>query len=71
MRRFELVDEYLDEVVGAVHTVRAEGDGMLAQLLDLALFGDMASLHAAAEQDVDPGPIPVLDDIKRRVADPA
>jgi glucose/mannose-6-phosphate isomerase len=70
MRRFDLVDEYLDEVVGAVHTVRAEGEGLLAQLFDLALFGDMTSLHAAAEQDVDPGPIPVLDDIKRRVADP-
>jgi glucose/mannose-6-phosphate isomerase len=70
MRRFDLVDEYLDEVVGAVHTVRAEGEGMLAQLLDLALVGDVVSLHAAVEQDVDPGPIPVLDDIKRRVAEP-
>jgi len=70
MRRFDLVDEYLDEVVGALHTVTAEGDGMLAQLFDLALFGDFASLYAAAEQDVDPGPIPVLEDVKRRLADP-
>lgn len=70
MRRFDLVDEYLDEVVGAVHTVRAEGDGMLAQLFDLALFGDFASLHAAVEQHVDPGPVPVLEDVKRRLAAP-
>lgn len=67
-RRFELVVEYLDEVVGAVHTVTAEGEGMLAQFLDLALVGDMASLHAAVEQGVDPGPVPVLDDLKTRLA---
>ena len=71
MRRFDLVDEYLDEVVGDVHTVRAEGEGVLAQLFDLALFGDLTSLYAAAEQDVDPGPIPVLDDVKRRLSEPS
>src|SRR5207302_10039650 len=40
MRRFELVFEMLDEVVAGVEQVRAEGDGQLAQLLDLALVGD-------------------------------
>ena len=30
----------MEEVVGAIHTVQAEGDGSLAQLLDLILFGD-------------------------------
>jgi glucose/mannose-6-phosphate isomerase len=64
------VEEYLDEVVGAVHHVTAEGDGMLAQFFDLALFGDVASLWAAAEQGVDPGPVPVLDDVKRRLGAP-
>ena len=67
-RRMAVVDELLDEVVGAVHTVVAEGDGMLAQLLDLVLVGDMVSLHAAAEQGVDPGPVPVRDEIEARVA---
>lgn len=66
-RRLEVVDELLDEVVGAVHSVEAEGDGMLAQLLDLILVGDFASLHAAAEQGLDPGPVPVLTDIEARV----
>ncbi|HEY6531602.1 MAG TPA: SIS domain-containing protein [Acidimicrobiales bacterium] len=66
-RRLAVVDELLDEVVGAVHTVRAEGEGMLAQLLDLALVGDFASLHAAAEQGVDPGPVPVLAEMESRV----
>jgi glucose/mannose-6-phosphate isomerase len=67
-RRLTVVDEILDEVVGAVHTVRAEGEGMLAQLLDLALVGDFTSLHVAAEQGVDPGPVPVVDEVAARVA---
>jgi len=66
-RRLDLVDELLDEVVGAVHSVAAEGDGMLAQLLDLVLVGDFTSLHAAAEQGVDPGPVPILADIEARI----
>jgi glucose/mannose-6-phosphate isomerase len=66
-RRLDVVDDLLDEVVGGVHTVVAEGDGMLAQLLDLVLVGDFTSLHAAAEQGLDPGPVPVLADIEARV----
>jgi len=68
-RRLTVVEELLDEVVGAVHTVVAEGEGALAQLLDLVLVGDLTSLHAAAEQGVDPGPVPVLADIRARVAE--
>ena len=68
-RRFELVDDVLGEVVGGVHQVVAEGDGPLAQLFDLVLFGDFVSLHLAYLAGVDPGPIPILDDLKRRMAD--
>ncbi len=63
-RRFELVDDLVSEVVGAVHDVGAEGDGPLAQLFDLILQGDLVSLHLAAQAGVDPGPIPALDYIK-------
>ncbi|MCB1010744.1 MAG: hypothetical protein KDB15_03680, partial [Microthrixaceae bacterium] len=50
-----------------VLTVRAEGDGPLAQFMDLTLIGDVASLHLAVALGVDPGPIPLLDDIKERL----
>lgn len=66
-RRFELVAEICDEVVADVHPVVAAGDGPLAQLMDLVLVGDLVSLHLAAAAGVDPGPIPVLDDIKARL----
>jgi glucose/mannose-6-phosphate isomerase len=63
-RRFDAADAVLDEVVAGIEEVRAEGDGQLAQLLDLVLFGDFVSLHLAAQEGVDPGPTPTLEDIK-------
>jgi glucose/mannose-6-phosphate isomerase len=67
-RRFELVGELMREVVADVVEVRAAGEGDLAQLLDLILFGDYVSLWMAVEAGVDPGPVPVLVDLKRALA---
>ena len=67
-RRFELTHDILDEVVHAVTEVRAEGEGALAQLFDLIIQGDFVSLHMAVEAGVDPGPIPVLLDLKAALA---
>ncbi len=63
-QRFELIREWTEEVVAGIEEVRAEGDGPLAQALDLVLFGDVVSLHLAYDAGVDPGPEPVLDSIK-------
>jgi glucose/mannose-6-phosphate isomerase len=68
MQRFELTRDLLSEVVAGVHDVVAEGDGALSQLFDLILQGDLVSLHLAAELDIDPGPIPVLEDLKRALS---
>lgn len=70
MRRFDLVAASLTEVVASIEEVRAEGDGALAQLMDLVLLGDFTSLHLAVQQGVDPGPIPVLDEMKAALARP-
>ncbi len=64
-RRFDVAEEVLREVMADVIEVRASGEGDLAQLLDLALIGDVVSLHMAANEGIDPGPIPVLDEVKR------
>lgn len=66
-RRFELVGEIMHEVVADVIEVQAEGDGDLAQLFDLILFGDYVSLWMAAGAGIDPGPVPVLVDLKRQL----
>src|SRR5918994_1723193 len=68
LRRFELVRDIMAEVVHDVIEVRAVGEGPLAQLFDLTLVGDMVSLHMAAQEGIDPGPIPVLDAIKGALA---
>lgn len=67
MRRFELAGDYLREVVGGIEEVHAEGEGDLAQLLDLILFGDFVSLYLAYQEGIDPGPVPVLADLKTRL----
>jgi glucose/mannose-6-phosphate isomerase len=63
-RRFAIVDEIVREVVAGILSVRAGGDGELAQLFDLMMVGDFVSLHLAYREGIDPGPVPVLDEIK-------
>jgi glucose/mannose-6-phosphate isomerase len=67
-RRFEVTEPLLDEVVASVHEVRAAGEGQLAQLLDLMLYGTFVSLELAAQEGIDPGPMGTLDEIKEQVA---
>ncbi len=69
MRRFDLVTEIMREVVAGVEVVEAEGEGELAQLMDLILFGDFTSLHMAAHAGIDPGPVPILDQLKKDLAE--
>ena len=69
-RRFELVGDILREVVADVIEVQAAGDGDLAQLLDLVLFGDYVSLWLAVYSGVDPGPVPILTDLKAALTGP-
>jgi glucose/mannose-6-phosphate isomerase len=55
----------------AVHTileVRAEGNSRLAQLLDLMYVGDWVSCYLALDNDVDPGPIDAIFQLKDRLA---
>lgn len=66
-RRFELVDDLTREALAGIEEVQAEGDGDLAQLLDLVLIGDFVSLHMAAAEGLDPGPVPVIEDLKQRL----
>jgi glucose/mannose-6-phosphate isomerase len=67
-RRFDLISEIMLEVVADVVAVWAEGSGPLAQFFDLVLFGDFVSLHLAGGAGVDPGPVPILVEIKERLA---
>ncbi len=69
-RRLGLFAEIVAEAVGDVVRVTAAGEGDLAGFFDLVAIGDVVSLHLAAREGVDPGPVPVLGEIKRRVREP-
>ena len=54
----------MEECVAQVLTVEAGGEGRLAQLLDLIHVGDWTSVYLALAQDVDPGPIDAIAQLK-------
>jgi glucose/mannose-6-phosphate isomerase len=66
--RFDGVRDIVDEAVHQVLRVEAEGEGRLAQLLDLMYLGDFVSCYLALDNDVDPGPIDAIAQLKQRLA---
>lgn len=66
-RRVAEVSQLVGSDVSGVVEVRAQGEGELAQLLDLMMVGDAVSLHLAAQDGIDPGPVTVLEELKRRL----
>jgi glucose/mannose-6-phosphate isomerase len=67
-RRFELVAQLLDEVMASMIEVHAQCADDLAAFFELSLFGDLVSMHLAAVEGTDPGPIPAVTDIKHSLA---
>jgi glucose/mannose-6-phosphate isomerase len=67
-RRFSYVEEKTLEVMNEVITVAAGGEGPVAQLFDLIYTGDITTLELAASEGLDPGPLPVVDDLKNWLA---
>ena len=69
-RRYEFTQRVFDSVRIAVpHAeLRAAGDGPMAQLFDLIYQVDVLSLRVAAAVQRDPGPIPVLTELKAFLA---
>jgi len=58
----DAVQAATDEVMADVFEVRAEGDNDLTRFFDLTLVGSLVSLHLAAREGVDPGPVPTVDE---------
>jgi hypothetical protein len=64
---FDAVAATTDEVMAGVEEVWAEGADDLGRLMDLVLLGELVSLHLAAREGVDPGPVPAIDDARSRL----
>lgn len=67
-RRFAITRALIEECVQQVLEVSAEGEGRLAQLLDLMYLGDWTSCYLALDNDIDPGPIDAITQLKARLA---
>jgi glucose/mannose-6-phosphate isomerase len=67
---FAAVTAATDEVMADVLEVEAAGDDDLTRFFDLAQVGQLVSLHLAAQEGVDPGPTPALDDAQAGAALP-
>jgi glucose/mannose-6-phosphate isomerase len=63
--RFAFTRSIIEETLVQVLEVRAEGEGRLAQLLDLMYVGSWASCYLALDHDVDPGPIEAILQLKK------
>ena len=69
-RRIDVTRDIIAEAVHQVVPVEAEGEGRLAQLLDLMYLGDWVSVYLATERGIDPGPIPAIATLKGILATP-
>ncbi|HEV7687689.1 MAG TPA: bifunctional phosphoglucose/phosphomannose isomerase [Acidimicrobiia bacterium] len=67
-RRVAATRAIVEETVASVLEVRAEGEGRLAQLVDLMYLGDWVSLYLALDAGVDPGPIDAIARLKDELA---
>ena len=64
-RRFGLVEELVGEAVAGVIEVRAEGQGRSPSSSTSSSSATSCRLHLAAREGIDPGPVPVLVEVKR------
>lgn len=63
--RFELTRSLLERNVAEVLEVRSEGAGPLERLLSLVMTGQMTAIYSGLANDVDPGPVPIMQKLKQ------
>ena len=67
-RRLAVFRDLAGPAAGGVSEAWSRGRGVLARLLSLVYLGQWTSYYLAVLRDVDPWPIPLLDEVKRRMA---
>jgi glucose/mannose-6-phosphate isomerase len=67
-RRIEITRGLIREHVADVVEVWAEGRSPLARVLSLVLVTQLAAIYVGLAYGVDPGPVPVIEDLKAQLA---
>jgi glucose/mannose-6-phosphate isomerase len=71
VRRFALMRDLFMPTAGGVSEVWARGRGRLARLLSLVQLGQWVSFYRAVLAEMDPWPVPILMEVKRRLGAPS
>jgi glucose/mannose-6-phosphate isomerase len=69
-RRFDLVRDLVEPAAGGISEMWARGAGPLARLLSLAYASLWVSFYVAMLRGIDPWPVPMLEQVKRRLSSP-
>jgi len=67
-QRVAITKEIAFHRAGGLDEFTSEGEHKLSRLLSLILLGDLVSWSLAIKRDVDPTPVAVIDELKRRLA---
>ncbi len=70
-KRFEISRDLLEERGQTALEYRGEGEGFLARMMGLIYLGDWASFYLAVLNGVDPTPVELIEELKRRLARPS
>lgn len=68
-QRVTITKELAFHKAAGLDEIHSEGDGKLARLLSVILYGDLVSWHLALRRGVDPTPVEVIDRLKKRLAE--
>jgi glucose/mannose-6-phosphate isomerase len=66
-RRLDVTEDVMREAGVEARRVRARGKSPVAQVMSLVLLGDLASVHLALLNGIDPTPVDEIEGLKRRL----
>jgi glucose/mannose-6-phosphate isomerase len=66
--RMELTERMIAGNAAASFRLETRGQTSIERVISLVLLGDLVSIYLAALRGVDPGPVPVLDELKDALA---
>jgi glucose/mannose-6-phosphate isomerase len=68
-RRFALTRELIEPLAGVIHELWTEGESRLSRIFSLMYLGDFTSLYLAALNEIDPTPVTVIEELKRKLSE--
>jgi glucose/mannose-6-phosphate isomerase len=68
-QRIELTRDLIADKAAGTFVVQSRGHTAVERIFSLVLLGDLVSLYVAVLRGTDPTPVPVIDELKRKLAE--